>query len=466
MNHLIWFRKDLRIQDNPALCEAVKHGVSRAVFISTPAQWKRHDLAPIQVNFILRHLEQLRCQLKSYGISLIHLRANRYDDQLTTLASYCQCNEIDTVYVNQQLELKENVRDKQASRYDLNLVSFSSETIVPLGDIVNKQGDMFKVFTPFKKTWLAHVQHHGVKVEKQPDFLTSVHSDNDSVQETFDYPNVDSSHWPLSETVLNQVIPKFIQKKLHRYEQQRDYPALKGTSGLSPYLAIGAINSRYLANELIIHSPDVLDDQNHPHFSWLNELIWRDFYKHLLFHYPNLIRGDCFQTKYQQLNWPNNPAFFQAWCEGKTGYPLVDAAMRQLLHTGWMHNRLRMVVASFLTKHLLVDWRWGERFFMQHLIDGDFSANNGGWHWAAGTGCDAQPYFRIFNPITQSEKFDPQGEFIRKFLPELSDVPSKHIHFPHIYLEKTSQTEKYWPAIVEHKQARLDALGFYQVASF
>ncbi len=192
-------------------------------------------------------------------------------------------------------------------------------------------------------------------------------------------------------------------------------------------------------------------------------MIWREFYRHLIVAYPKLCKGVNFNEKYNSLDWRDDNADFKAWCEGKTGYPLVDAAMRQLLETGWMHNRLRMVVASFLTKHLLIDWRKGERFFIEHLIDGDLASNNGGWQWAASTGCDAQPYFRIFNPITQSKRFDPKGEFIRKYIPELSDVPDKHIHFPHDFIANTKSLScGYWPAIVDHKAARERALSAFK----
>lgn len=209
---------------------------------------------------------------------------------------------------------------------------------------------------------------------------------------------------------------------------------------------------------------DVLSSSKSNVFTWVNELVWREFYRHLIVAYPKLNKYQNFNEKYDPVQWRSADADFTAWCQGKTGYPLVDAAMRQLLQTGWMHNRLRMVVASFLTKHLLIDWRKGERFFMQHLIDGDLASNNGGWQWAASTGCDAQPYFRIFNPITQSERFDPEGEFIRKYIPELTSVPNKHIHFPHAYLAlQGSEKNKYWPAIVDHKAARQRALDAFKV---
>jgi deoxyribodipyrimidine photo-lyase len=341
---------------------------------------------------------------------------------------------------------------------------------------------MFKVFTPFKRAWLKYVHQFGIDVARfthpkassehraleQNTLEQSSHVESPILDKAefekiaFDYPTSDSSHWPLSWSVLNTQFPEFIEDKLHAYGNQRDFPAIDGTSKLSPYLAIGAISPRMVASTLLQSEPELTINHELNSFSWFNELIWRDFYKHLIFHFPSLVTGASFQEKYQQLPWSHDTQLFQAWCEGRTGYPLVDAAMKQLVLTGWMHNRLRMVVASFLTKHLLIDWKMGEQFFMSKLIDGDFSANNGGWQWAASTGCDAQPYFRIFNPITQSERFDPNGEFIRIYLPELKDVPSKHIHFPHQYLELNGQADLYCAPIVVHKDARQRALAFFK----
>jgi deoxyribodipyrimidine photo-lyase len=270
-----------------------------------------------------------------------------------------------------------------------------------------------------------------------------------------------SAQWPLAPDFEQHALPLFFQNKIANYASVRDIPSIKGTSGLSPYLSAGVISPRYILRVLLTKFPDILLAEDSAEFSWLNEIIWREFYRHLMFHEPRLCKNQCFNTKYQNLHWINNEQLFKQWCEGKTGYPLVDAAMRQLNQTGWMHNRLRMVVASFLTKHLLLDWRLGEKYFMQNLIDGDLASNNGGWQWAASTGCDAQPYFRIFNPIRQSERFDPKGDFIRKYLTELENIPNKHIHFPHKYI-KDNNLNIYWPAIVEHKEARLNTLAFYK----
>ncbi len=481
MSNILWIRRDLRIHDNPALVAAVDNGVSIAVFISTPQQWQQHHLAPIKADFIYRHLKQLESQLAEFGISLLHLKASDFDDQAQQLIELYEQLDAKCVYANSEPEVDEQARDQKLITSGLNLKISDCDVMLPSGSVLNKQGEMFKVFTPFKNAWLKEVQVKGIICSPAP--IVPAKLQQTQLQQTqrpqsqlpddlkasrisadydFDFPHVDSSRWPLSQDVLGNVIPNFLANKVNDYSRLRDIPSVKGTSGLSPYLAIGAVSPRWLAIQLIQQQPDLLFDTQLPAFSWLNELIWRDFYKHLMFHHPKLVKGANFQQKYNGLDWYHDHPSFKAWCEGKTGYPLVDAAMRQLIETGWMHNRLRMVVASFLTKHLLIDWRWGERFFMSHLIDGDFSANNGGWQWASSTGCDAQPYFRIFNPITQSEKFDPKGIFIRKYIPELQNIPDKHVHFPHDFIAKNGIDSEYWQPIVEHKEARLRALAFFK----
>ncbi|MEZ8823973.1 deoxyribodipyrimidine photo-lyase [Vibrio amylolyticus] len=483
MSALLWLRRDLRTHDNPALNEAIRSGATRAVYISTPKQWQQHHLAPIQADLIARHLNNLVDSLATLGITLVHLKATDFKSQQSVLQDYCQQNGVSTLFANREPELNERQRDESIVSSGLSLTLFDCDTIVPVGRLLTKSDQMFKVFTPFKRAWLKYVHEFGINLETRKGGAEASkieHSNTSSSASTssststsrsqtdnnnrfeFDYPVVDSSAWPLATTILDIHLTEFFEETVHDYGRNRDFPGINGTSKLSPYLAIGAISPRVLASRLLQNQPELTINHDLGSFSWLNELIWRDFYKHLLFHFPNLIKGDSFQEKYQQLPWSYDTELFQAWCEGKTGYPLVDAAMKQLVQTGWMHNRLRMVVASFLTKHLLIDWKLGERFFMSQLIDGDFSANNGGWQWAASTGCDAQPYFRIFNPITQSERFDPNGDFIRTYLPELKDVPNKHIHFPHQYLELSGQNDLYTAPIVEHKDARQRALNFFK----
>lgn len=459
---LLWFRNDLRINDNPALHYFLNRPDSviprKAVFFISEQQWQRHDWSPIKIDFIKRHAHSLVKQLVKFNIQLELVHVADFESQVDYLKEYCIKNHISQVVANSELEFNEQQRDKACINAGITLKLFEADVIVPKGKVLNKSGKMYKVFTPFKRAWLHYVKQHGFEYLGKPTTnITASISIENRESEKISL----SSHWPLASDFERNALPAFYENKLSDYQNVRDIPGIKGTSGISPYLAAGVISPRHVLSTLLTRSPDILLATDSAEFTWLNEIIWRDFYRHLMFHEQKLCKHQCFNDKYQQVSWPNNKTLFTAWCEGKTGYPLVDAAMRQLNQTGWMHNRLRMVVASFLTKHLLIDWRLGEKYFMQQLIDGDLASNNGGWQWAASTGCDAQPYFRIFNPIRQSERFDPKGTFIRRYIPELESIPDKKIHFPHQYI-KDNGLKLYWPDIVEHKEARLKALAFYK----
>ncbi|MDN4501054.1 deoxyribodipyrimidine photo-lyase [Alteromonadaceae bacterium BrNp21-10] len=458
-NGLYWIRRDLRVDDNPALTSAIERGVSKAIFIAPLKTWEQHHKAPIQIDFIARHLQWLKQQLANRGITLDIVEVDDFDAQKQYLTDYCLAQNIQHLYANSEPELDECQRDSSIASQHLTLHLFEADVIMPKGGILNKQGEMFKVFTPFKRAWLQEFRQRYFECLPPP-AATKTTQLTESI--TFSTTQRSSIKWPLADDYLQQVLPQFITAKLSHYQQQRDFPGVHGTSGISPYLAIGAISPRRVLSNLLSHYPQLAEWDSSPLFSWLNELIWREFYKHLLFHFPNLSKHQDFQPKFKDFYWPGSAENFSLWCQGKTGYPIVDAAMRQLNQTGWMHNRLRMIVGSFLTKHLLVDWRKGEAYFMQQLIDGDFSANNGGWQWAAGTGCDAQPYFRIFNPVTQSKRFDADGIFIKKYLPELNDVPNKYIHSPHEYLKKQALEKIYWPPIVDLAAGRARALVHFK----
>nr|WP_201294537.1 deoxyribodipyrimidine photo-lyase [Colwellia sp. 20A7] len=459
---ILWFRNDLRTHDNPALHYFLTQSQSemprKAIFFISEKQWLAHDWSPIKIDFIKRHAQALVEELADLGIELELVSVPDFSAQITYLKDYCVSHHTDNVFANSELEFNERQRDLTCITQGIPLTLYEADVIVPKGKVLNQSGEMFKVFTPFKKAWLKYVQQAGFE------YLGKVTSTSLSDESTVKVNLEDSSSsaWPLAKEYERTALPTFFQHKVKSYAQQRDIPSIKGTSGISPYLAAGVISPRYVLISLLNNFPDLLMASDSEEFSWLNEIIWREFYRHLMFHEQKLCKHLCFKEKYQEVRWHNNDELFKAWCEGETGYPLVDAAMRQLNQTGWMHNRLRMVVASFLTKHLLIDWRLGEKYFMQHLIDGDLASNNGGWQWAASTGCDSQPYFRIFNPIRQSERFDPNGNFIRKYLPELKSIPDKHIHFPEQYIEN-NKLAIYVKPIVEHKEARLKALAFYKV---
>ena len=457
---ILWFRNDLRTHDNPALHHFMNTPCStklrKAFFFISEKQWQLHDWSEIKIDFIKRHAKALVHELSSLYIDLEIVHVPDFPSQVAYLKTYCLQHNVRSVLANSELEYNEQQRDQSCINQGIPLTLFEADVVVPKGKVLNQSGTMFKVFTPFKKAWLKQVRQFGFE------YLPKAHNNTNRNAELLETTgNSESSAWPLAREYEMNVLPKFFQDKVTSYAKYRDIPSAKGTSGLSPYLAAGLISPRYILFALLNRFPDILIATDSEEFSWLNEIIWREFYRHLLFHEQRLCMHQCFNQKYQDVQWQNNSIYFNAWCEGKTGYPLVDAAMRQLNQTGWMHNRLRMVVASFLTKHLLIDWRLGEKYFMKHLIDGDLASNNGGWQWAASTGCDAQPYFRIFNPIRQSERFDPNGDFIRKYLPELESIPVKHVHFPHQYIAN-HQLQLYWEPIVDHKEARLKALAFYK----
>ena len=291
-------------------------------------------------------------------------------------------------------------------------------------------GNYFRVFTPYSKVFRAELTEKNLAILPEP------LDQNLLVEDSDDIPNYELtdenflnaiSKYPVgSETVIN-IFDQFVKDKVSDYKKLRDFPSLDSTSKLSPYLTSGMISAKFCLNKLLETFDDTPGTGQH---AWMNEILWREFYKYIIFHFPRVSQNKSFSEKYDLMKWRDDEKDFQDWCKGRTGIPLIDAAMTQLNETGWMHNRLRMVVAMFLTKNLLIDWRRGEQYFMKRLIDGDHASNNGGWQWSASTGVDAAPYFRIFNPITQSEKFDKKGEFIKKFLPVLKDVPEKLIHNP------------------------------------
>jgi len=341
-------------------------------------------------------------------------------------------------------------------------VSFNrvhDQCVLPPGTVLKQDGGAYSVFTPFKRVWLERIASSGCRPASTPARRLSAFTSSDEIPS---HIKGFSSHieaatarewWPAGEEIALARLSAFTRGALSHYKDRRDFPAVDGVSRLSPYLAIGAISARQCLNAAL--NQRALQRDTAGTDQWIAEIAWRDFYKHIMVAWPRVCRHRPFRLETDPVPWRHDEKDFKAWCEGRTGFPLVDAAMRQLQKTGWMHNRLRMVVAMFLTKDLFIDWRWGEKFFMQHLIDGDLSANNGGWQWSASTGNDAAPYFRIFNPFSQSRKFDPDGHFIREYVPELRDFSSKEIHEPHGHAQGQSSLFSDYPApIVDHSMAR------------
>ncbi|GAA0346823.1 deoxyribodipyrimidine photo-lyase [Bowmanella denitrificans] len=460
MSALVWFRSDLRgVWHSPLTYAVANHQTVTAVFFITPQQWQHYGLAPIKLDLLVRRLLQLKQELADKGVCLNIMQVADFAAIPEKLKAICTEQRITHLYLNAEYELDERRRDQKVKALlaEQGIVTgiFHDTCMVRPDQQLNKEGKPYKVFTPYFNQWLAHLRNdlphsqpwQAVQLTLSlPEALLD--SDN-SIQRYMQ--NADEMGWPAASSALDEKIDDFLTDAVSRYAQSRDFPAQHGSSGLSPYLSIGAVAPRQLAHSMLIRFGEAMLDGSGGAHVWLRELAWRDFYRYVMFHFPHLCMHRCFIEKYDAFNWCDDRNLFDAWCQGQTGYPIVDAAMRCLNATGWMHNRLRMIVASFLCKHLLLPWRWGEEYFMSRLIDGDFASNNGGWQWSASVGTDAAPYFRIFNPTTQGQRYDPDGEFLLQWLPELKTVPKKHLHEPQKW--QAASSLNYPPPIVEHKQA-------------
>lgn len=467
--HLVWFRNDLRVTDNKALFYACqdKQALVHAVFTITPEQWKAHNMALSHQAFIHDALLNLSISLAKLNITLTVIISDTYSDAAISVAQYCQQHQVTALFFNHQYELNEQRRDKKVMALLENkttIYSYHDHVFIPPGNVVTQQGEMYKVFTPFKNAFLRIFFSQDNASLPIPEIRANQKAVLPLKAPLFPIEtSATASFIPTEEDALKR-LKKFCYESIPHYAKWRDIPAVDGTSQLSPHLAVGLLSVRQCFNRLYQTEPDFMENNTSGAFTWFNELIWREFYQHLIVANPNLCKHIAFQIWTEKISWLNDNDNFKAWTQGLTGFPIIDAAMRQLNQTGWMHNRLRMLTASFLVKDLLIDWRWGERYFMSQLIDGDFAANNGGWQWAASTGTDAVPYFRIFNPTTQGRKFDADGEFIRYWLPELADVPIRYIHTPHEWAAKTDNNIDYPFPIVDHAKARIRAIEAYEQA--
>ncbi|HJW26774.1 MAG TPA: deoxyribodipyrimidine photo-lyase [Rhodocyclaceae bacterium] len=426
---LVWFRRDLRDYDHAALGAALK--ASEQVFCAFVFDREILDALPSRrdrrVHFIRDSLVELDAALARRGGGLL-VRVGAARQEIPHLARELG---VEAVFANRDYEPAAKARDGEVEeRLGQRGVSFfllKDQAIFHGDEVLTRVGTPFTVFTPYKNAWLQRLRQEGLRCLDSEGPLAAVPGRPP-------VPGLDAIGFEPTDLAALGIRPGMagaragwqdFQGRLDGYGAARDYPAVKGVSYLSVHLRFGTISVR----ELAAHAWQAAEAGSAGAASWLNELVWRDFYFMILDRFPHAADGP-FKRQYEGLAWDRWPEGFAAWCEGRTGYPLVDAAMRQLRHSGYMHNRLRMVAASFLTKDLGIDWRQGEAHFARHLNDFDLAANNGGWQWAASTGCDGQPWFRIFNPVTQSERFDPQGRFIHRYLPELAAVPDRFIHAP------------------------------------
>lgn len=460
-----WVRRDLRLNDNQALTAALHYAeMVIPVFVVDPFLWASSKVGPARKAFLVEGLQRLDESLRVRASALI-IRNGNPAEELQRLAQETGAT---AVFAEEDYSPYARHRDAEVHRL-MNLFLSPGLTLHHPTKVVKSDKSPYTIFTPFSKAWKALI----------PPFVMA--PDPHRIPSPIGIPSealpeiqeLAYSNFPAGEAEAQRRLALFtrgVHPPIYEYHDLRDRVDLNATSSISPYLRFGMISARQTALtaiKLLQRAPSA--DARKGIEAWLNELIWREFYQAILFHFPHAHKGS-FREELRHIPWSNDRSAFQAWCDGRTGYPIVDAAMRQMTQTGWMHNRARMITASFLTKDLLIDWRWGEKFFMQYLLDGDLAANNGGWQWTAGTGTDAAPYFRIFNPILQSKKFDPDGDYIRRWVPELKNVPPEYVHTPwDMPLALQNRTgcrigEHYPAPIIDHAWARERTLEAYAQA--
>ncbi len=426
--NVIWFRRDLRLHDNSALYHALRDNNPVLPFFIFDRNIldELEDIGDRRVHFIHQSLEEMQTQFASLNSALIV----KHDKPIDAWKELLKEFKIEKIFTNHDYEPYAIGRDGEIASFltskGISFHTFKDQVIFEKNEVLKDDGSPYTVFTPYSKKWKSKFNDFYFKpypVKKYYSNFIKIKSQS--------IPSLDSLGFKKTNSVFpNKSLAKSILKK---YVETRKFPAINGTSRLSVHLRFGTISIREIAHKALNENEN-----------FLNELIWREFFMMIFWHFPHVV-NHSFRKEYDRIKWRNNEKEFQLWCEGKTGYPIVDAGMRELNETGFMHNRVRMIVASFLTKDLLIDWRWGEAYFAKKLLDYELSSNNGNWQWAAGTGCDAAPYFRIFNPSEQVKKFDPELKYILKWVPELNsfDYPSP---------------------IVEHKDARERALKAYKEA--
>lgn len=425
---IFWFRRDLRLEDNTGLYYAYNQekNILPIFIFDRNILDKLEDKKDARVTFIHTQIEKLQSQLKEFGSSILV----KYGEPMEVWKELLKTYTIENVYTNRDYEPYAISRDKAVkdllSDHGIQFLDFKDQVIFEKSEVVNGSGDFYKVFTPYSKVWLEKFR------QNPPQVVSLDKRKNNFLQiDPLPIPRLESMGFENSDI---KIPPLEVDKELiQKYDKLRNFPAIKGTTRLGIHLRFGTISVRKLALEAA-----------HLNNTYLNELIWREFYMMILYHNPQVV-DRAFKPQYDNIPWRRDENDFNKWCEGKTGYPIVDAGMRELNATGYMHNRVRMIVASFLTKHLLIDWRWGEAYFAKKLLDFELSSNNGGWQWAAGTGTDAQPYFRVFNPESQTEKFDKELKYIKKWVPEYG-------------------TKDYPEPMVVHKFARERAIATYKEA--
>ena len=463
MQHrLIWFRDDLRVNDNSAVSAALNCSADTrisAVFLTADDEWESFGYGKNRLHYTERLLRSLAIALAQYGVQLQVIRLQNYDAQRKWIGDFCRQERVTDLYFNQEYQWNERMRDHQlaASLSGVHVQSFVDRVLLQPGTVLTGDGRYYSVFSPFKKRWLSIYRENNHLPYQLPS-MTRSRVATLQWSSLCEAPESDLSAFATDERQIHIDLKDFVEHRLTGYDSNRNQPSIQGTSRLSAALARGLLSPRQCvrAAEDALSRPIWEFPANV--FSWINELIWRDFYQHLLIGFPRLSKNKAFRPETEALQWRNNPDEIESWKSGQTGIPIVDAGMRELKQTGWMHNRVRMVVAQFLTKNLLCDWRIGEAHFMRYLVDSDLGANNGGWQWSASTGTDAAPYFRVFNPVSQGETHDPDGQYICRFIPELADIQKSKRHKPWL----GSVPPGYRPPIVDLKSSRQRAIDAFK----
>ena len=451
---IAWFRDDLRLDDQPVLRAAMTRGDGGCLplFLVTPETWSRHHLGDARLAMVAGGTAALSQGLAARGLGLRVVEVARHRDVARRIAEIADAVGADEVHVGREFGVDEARRDEAVARElalaGRRLVSHENQVILPVRDIRSGSGTPYTVFTPFKRTWLKWLDSSGIpELDTPPTHgigLEASGLDGEITIEEFTRRHP-AGCFPPGEDEPRRRLESFLASPIERYHDDRDPPAIDGTSTLSPWLACGSLSPRRALHELVERfGPDPSTWTEGP-ATWLSELVWREFYRHAMDGFPRLSMDRPLHGWTDRVAWSDDEEAFAAWREGRTGIAIVDAGMRQLAATGWMHNRVRMIVATFLSKHLLINWRRGERFFLESLADADFPSNNGGWQWSASAGTDAAPYFRVFNPDTQRKRFDPSGEYIARWAPD--------------HLDGTAPAP-----MVELKEARARAIEAFKIA--
>lgn len=470
-NALFWFRRDLRIHDNTGLYYALKECDSVApIFIFDKSVLEQLPSQDKRIDFIWKCIATLKEEFRGLGSDLIV----KYGYAESEIVSLAQKYHVDAIYANEEYEPKTRQRDaivaEQLQPLGIEFKTYKDNVIFSPNQILNNAQQPYVTYSQYKTSWkkkISSLDYKSYQLNDYIDHLAQFVSTEFPTLESmgFDGNLLDDIKLEPGSWGAQILFQRFKEKIIPHYKLLRDIPFSGGVSYLSVHNRLGTISIRYLISEVMKLIAILNDSRKESCEVWLDELIWREYYVQLMYHFPKLAY-EPFKSGFEDFPWENNPHFYLAWCNGKTGYPLVDAAMIQLNTTGYMHNRLRMLVASFFTKHLLIDYKLGEDYFAAKLLDFDLSANNGGWQWAASTGCEAQSYLRIFNPVKQSEKFDTEARFIKKYLPIFKNVPAQYLHEPWLYEKQLNDFgiklgTDYPVPIVDHEERRKNALQVF-----